>query len=71
MIMGEYPCCNGDLCLSMPERTPTAAPEACPHCGARVWHVFSRLEPVSYTEADFLTRYQINEETKAITPITR
>lgn len=67
MIFGNYPCCNGELCLSMPEKTPTSAPENCPHCGKRVWHIFSRLEPMSYTEKDFLKSYEVDEITKAVT----
>ena len=47
MMIGSYPCCEGDLWIPMPERTPAYAPEACPHCGAKVWHRFSRLEPKS------------------------
>ena len=66
MIIGDYPCCDGELCLSMPERTPTAAPECCPHCGAKVWRYFSRIQTTSYTEKEFLEKYTVDEETKAI-----
>jgi hypothetical protein len=42
------------------------APEDCPHCGARVWHHFSRIIPETWTEADFIERYEVIEETKTI-----
>lgn len=66
MIFGSYPCCDGSLTLSMPERTPAFAPEDCPHCGAKVWHVFSRLEPCTYTEEEFLKLYEIDHEQRKI-----
>lgn len=61
MIAGEYPCCGGPLMLSMPDNGPGLAPEDCPHCGARVWHYYSRIDPKSWTEADFLTQYEVDE----------
>lgn len=66
MIFGSYPCCGGSLSLSMPERTPVYVPEDCPHCGAKVWHVLSRIEPVTYTEKDFLERYEVDTENKQV-----
>lgn len=66
MIFGEYPCCGGPLCLGVPERTPAYAPEDCPHCGAKVWHVFSRVDPETYLEAEFLAKYEINEATHVV-----
>lgn len=66
MMIGEYPCCEGELWLSMPDKTPTFAPEDCPHCGAKVWHVFSRWSPQTYLEKDFLEKYEVNSKTKTI-----
>lgn len=66
MIFGVYPCCEGGLCLSLPESAPKMAKEDCPHCGARVWHLLSRLDPQSWTEADFLAEYEVDEETRSI-----
>jgi hypothetical protein len=65
MIMGEYPCCNGPLHLAVPDGYGFA-PEDCPHCGARVWHHFSRIVPETWMEADFLEKYEVIEETKEI-----
>lgn len=67
MMIGTYPCCDGHLWMAMPDRTPAYLPEACPHCGARVWHRFSRVEPMSWTEADFLAEHEVDEETRQIT----
>lgn len=68
MMIGSYPCCNGDLWIPMPDKTPAYAPEDCPHCGKRVWHVFSRLAPETFTEAEFLTIYDVDSVAKTITP---
>lgn len=65
-IWGDYPCCGGDLCLSLPDNAPGFAPEDCPHCGARVWHWFSRLNPESWTEADFLERYEVDPAERTV-----
>ncbi|UEM08579.1 hypothetical protein J4G43_027800 [Bradyrhizobium barranii subsp. barranii] len=66
MIFGSYPCCNGSLTLSMPDRTPAYLSEACPHCGAEVWHRLSRVESMSWTEADFLKERDVDIEQKTI-----
>lgn len=67
MIFGTYPCCKGSLGLPMPEKTPAYMPEDCPHCGAKVWHRFSRIESVSWIEADFLAEHNVDFKTKIIT----
>lgn len=67
MIFGNYPCCDGELTLSMPDQTPTFAKENCPHCGELVWHKFSRIEPQSFTEAQFLDEYEVDDESMSIT----
>lgn len=65
MIIGSYPCCNGDLHISMPE-TAGFSRENCPHCGSVVWHRLSRFEPSSWTEADFLEAYEVDEKSKKV-----
>lgn len=66
MMIGEYPCCGGDLAIAMPDKTPAYVPEACPHCGAKVWHRLSRVEPMSWGEADFLAEYDVDPEKKMV-----
>lgn len=61
MIFGCYPCCNGDLCLGVPDVTPKFQKEACPHCGAVVWHKLSRIDAKSWVESDFLEIYKVDE----------
>jgi hypothetical protein len=68
MMIGSYPCCNGGLLIPMPDKTPAYAPEDCPHCGARVWHRFSRVDPQSWTEADFLAEHDVDAEKHTIEP---
>lgn len=68
MIFGTYPCCGGSLCHSMPDRSPAYLPEDCPHCGARVWHRFSRVQSTSWTEADFLTEHDVDMTARKVTP---
>lgn len=73
MIIGEYPCCDGPLLLAMPAGAPAGlclpaySREDCPHCGEAVWHRFSQWEPMSWTEADFLTEHSVDEEQRTIT----
>jgi hypothetical protein len=68
MMIGDYPCCDGPLWLPMPSKTPAYQREECPHCEAVVWHRFSRVEPMSWKEADFLAEHEIDEEAKTIKP---
>ncbi len=67
MIFGSYPCCDGDLTLGVPDETPVIQREICPHCGTLVWHKLSRLDPESWTDAQFLEIYDVDDETKAVT----
>ncbi len=60
MMIGAYPCCAGNLALPTPDKTPAWRPEDCPHCGAKVWHRFSRIAPMSWTEPDFLAEHEID-----------
>lgn len=66
MIMGEYPCCGGTLALVMGERSGYA-PHDCEHCGAKVWTRFSRLNPETWTDADFRRTFEVDEVAKKIT----
>lgn len=68
MMIGGYPCCNGSLWLPMPDKTPAYLPEDCPHCGAKVWHRFSRVDPMSWLEADFLAEFDVDMEKKSVEP---
>jgi hypothetical protein len=67
VITGSYPCCGGDLWIGVPEVTPKVLPEDCPHCGVKVWHVLSRLEPLTYLDADFRELYDVDDANKRIT----
>lgn len=67
MMMGSYPCCEGHLSIPMPEKTPKYLPEACPHCGAKVWHLMSKATPTSWIEEDFLKEHDVDHETKIVT----
>jgi hypothetical protein len=65
-MFGEYPCCGAALAIALPEKTPAYMPESCPSCGAKVWHRFSRIEPQSWTEADFLAEFEVDDAAKTI-----
>lgn len=72
MILGSYPCCDGDLAFALPEGDlPKYGKEACPHCGATVWHRFSRLDPESFTEEQFLERYRVDEGAGTVTDLAQ
>jgi hypothetical protein len=66
MMVGEYPCCGAPLCIELPEETPAYAPEDCPACGAKVWHRFSRVNPMSWKEDDFLAEYIVDGFSRTI-----
>jgi len=67
MMIGGYPCCDGPLAIAVPEKTPAYLPENCPHCGKPVWHKVSRVDPTSWTEADFLAEHVVDYKTHEIT----
>lgn len=69
MMIGSYPCCDGPLMIALPDvPLPKYAKDICEHCSATVWHRFSRVDPQSWTEADFLAEHDIDETTKTIKP---
>lgn len=68
MMVGSYPCCGGHLMIELPSKTPSLAPDECEHCGAPVWHLFSRLAPQTWTEQRFLELFDVDKETKVVTP---
>ena len=65
MIFGAYPCCGAGLQMEMPDE-PAMMPEDCPHCGASVWHLLSRVSPQSWTAAEFDRLFTVDHETKTI-----
>lgn len=70
MILGECPYddCDQFEGREIPNgvRLPAFAQDTCSGCGRIVWVRFSRVDPVAYTEADFLARYVVDEETQQI-----
>lgn len=71
MMIGGYPCCDGSLWITMPDKTPAYWRELCPHCGAPVWHKLSRADPMSWKEADFLAEFVVDHAAKTIVPRQR
>lgn len=68
MMIGSYPCCEGTLFMGMPEvKLPVYGKEDCPHCGAEIWHLFSKAVPTTWTREDFLAEHDIDPQTKIIT----
>ena len=68
MILGSYPCCDGELTLAMPEVSPAFAREACPHCQTIVWHKLTRIASKSWIEEDFIKEHDVDDVTGKITP---
>lgn len=68
MILGTYPCCDGDLGFRLPDRTPVFVPEDCPHCGTKVWHKLSRLDPETWLEDAFHEDFIVDTDAKTIEP---
>lgn len=68
MVIGEYPCCGGPFSIAVPDKTPAYFSEDCPHCGAKVWHKLSRVDPESWTEKAFFAEHDVDFGAKIITP---
>lgn len=69
MMMGEYPCCDQPLMIAIPDGDmPRFAPDECEHCGEKIWHKFSRIDPKTWTEEDFLEEFNVDHEMQQITP---
>ena len=66
MMIGEYPCCGAPLMIPMPDETPAYGPDICTNCGAKVWHLFSRIDPQSWTEEDFLREHEVDENARTV-----
>lgn len=47
---------------------PAFSHEKCPECGNPVWMLYSRIDPKCYTEEQFAERYDVDHETRQITP---
>jgi hypothetical protein len=62
-----YTGCDGVFMLIVPERTPAYARVTCDACARPVWYRFSRVDPMAWTEEDFLTAHTIDTEKKTIT----
>ncbi len=52
--------------MAVPDKTPAFRPEDCPHCGAKVWHRLSRIDPWSMLEEDFLKEHTVDYENRRI-----
>lgn len=71
-MTGDYPCCDGPLMLPMPDmRLPVVERATCEHCGAVVWHQFSRVDPKSWTDEQFRDEHHVDDETKSVRRKTR
>jgi hypothetical protein len=69
MIMGECPYddCDDFQMRILPEvDLPKFSKETCPGCGRRIWVLYSRVDPMIFTETGFSERYTVDEETKHI-----
>jgi hypothetical protein len=54
--------------LGLPDRPlPVFHTEDCPHCGVKVWHLLSRVDPESWTDEAFRKEFDIDEVSKRIT----
>jgi hypothetical protein len=70
MIIGlcPYRVCDAPMMIPIAERTPSYQRHECDTCGRPIWTYHSRMTPWSVTEAEFLTRYEVDEQTKQIRP---
>ena len=52
--------------IQLPDNCPKVERETCPHCGAVVWHYLARLNPQSWTEAEFMEEWEVDQATKSV-----
>lgn len=55
------------LMIAVPDRTPCYVEVACETCKRPVWYRLSRVDPIAWTEADFLAEHNIDREKNLIT----
>ena len=68
IITGIAPCCGGDVWLVEDGMDlPKAIPHKCDDCGAKLWTISSRVNPMTFTEAEFLELYDVDEGRKTVT----
>jgi hypothetical protein len=69
MIIGScaYEGCDEPLMINIPDiPMPAFFQHDCEGCGMTMWTKFSRVDPESYTEENFIKEYTIDEKTKQI-----
>ena len=70
MIFGECPYddCNNTHSYPLADECPVFQRLVCENCGRPMWMYHSRLDPIAYTDEGFFDEYDVDEETKVITP---
>jgi len=67
MILGSYPCCGAPLMLELPDaQLPRFGRHECEECGTAIWTWITRINPMSWTEDEFLANFDVDPETKSI-----
>lgn len=70
MIFGTCPYedCDGSLWLPAEPEGVKYERHECETCHRVIWTRYSRLDPWSMTEAEFLAAYEVDEATRTIQP---
>lgn len=70
MIMGDCPYdgCIEPLFIPCAEQTPAFERHVCEGCRGVIWTRHSRIDPWSMTEDEFLSAYEVDDETRAVRP---
>jgi len=68
MNFGERPYddCDAFISVGVPDKTPAFTRFVCNECDRVVWYKLSRIDPVAYTESQFLRDFDVDEETMKI-----
>lgn len=61
-----YEGCRGLLSMALPDCTPAYERILCPTCERPVWYRLSRIDPMAWTEADFLAEHELDETTRQV-----
>lgn len=68
MIIGECPYddCGESLMIPIYDSPPQWERHECEHCHGVIWTRYSRVDPYSLTEVDFLLKHHVDHTAKVI-----
>ena len=67
MNIGQCPYdCGATIVMEVPAVTPVYTLTSCPNCLRLVWYRLSRIDPMAWTEEEFLLTHKVDHELRII-----